>query len=217
MYVPTHFAVPELEALHRFLRAHPFAAIVIHADGVLSADHIPLLLQAEPAPNGTLLGHVARANPLWRHAGKGVPCLVVFRGVEHYISPNGYASKTQTGKVVPTWNYEAVHVNGTIRAVDDRAWLRRFLEALTVEHERSQPKPWRIDDAPADYIETMLGAVVGIEIAIERIVGKAKLSQNQPSANRHSLIAALRASDDPASKAMADAIDRADDDRGTTR
>lgn len=211
MYVPSHFAVPQLDALHRFMRAHPFAAIVIQANGELSADHIPLLLQPEERLNGMLLGHVARANPLWRHAGEGVPCLVVFRGVEHYISPNGYASKAATGKVVPTWNYEAVHVSGTVRAVDDRAWLRCFLEALTAEHERSQAKPWKIDDAPADYVETMLGAVVGIEITIERIVGKAKLSQNQPSANRRSLTAALRASGDPASNAMADAIGRANE------
>lgn len=209
MYVPSHFAVRQADALHRFMRAHPFAAIVIQTDGGLSADHVPLLLEPEPPPAGMLLGHVARANPLWKHAGEGVPCLVVFRGVEHYVSPNGYASKARTGKVVPTWNYEAVHVNGTIRAIDGRNWLRRFLEALTREHERTQSKPWRIDDAPADYVNTMLGAIVGIEIVIERIVGKAKLSQNQPPENRASLLAALRVSGDPASIAMADAIGRA--------
>lgn len=210
MYLPAHFAVPCIDDLHRFVRAHPLAAIVVQADGELAADHVPLLLQPEPSPHGMLLGHVARANPLWRHAGAGLPCLALFRGVEHYISPNGYASKAESGKVVPTWNYEAVHVNGTIRAVDDRDWLRRFLEALTHEHERTQAKPWRIDDAPAGYVETMLGAVVGVEISIERIVGKAKLSQNQPPANRRSLIAMLRGSDDPASQAMAEAIRRAD-------
>jgi len=211
MYLPAHFAVPRIADLHRFVRAHPLAAIVIQAEGGLSADHVPLLLQPDASPHGRLLGHVARANPLWRHAGAGLACLVVFRGAEHYISPSGYASKAQTGKVVPTWNYEAVHVDGTIRAVDDREWLRQFLEALTHEHERTQAKPWRIDDAPADYVETMLGAVVGLEIAIERIVGKAKLSQNQSPSNRRSLIAALRGSKEPASQAMADAIRRAEE------
>jgi len=207
MYLPNAFEESRAEMLHAFLRAHPLAAIVMHADGELCADHIPLILQPHPAPNGRLLGHVARANPLWRRAGDGAACLAVFRGVDRYISPNAYATKAQTGKVVPTWNYEAVHVNGTIRAIDDRAWLRDFLETLTHEHECTQPRPWRIDDAPADYIEAMLGAVVGIEITVQRVTGKAKLSQNQPAENRRSLIAALRSAGDASSVAMADAIE----------
>ncbi|HEY0879381.1 MAG TPA: FMN-binding negative transcriptional regulator [Zeimonas sp.] len=207
MYLPKPFEESRPEALHAFMRAHPLATIVLHAEGELSADHVPLMLRPHPAPNGRLLGHVARANPLWRRAGQGAPCLAVFRGVDHYISPNAYATKRETGKVVPTWNYEAVHVNGAIRAIDDRAWLRGFLETLTHEHERAQPHPWRVDDAPLDYVETMLGAVVGIEIDVQRIVGKAKLSQNQPAENRRSLVAALRAAGDPSSTAMADAIE----------
>lgn len=206
MYLPKAFEESRTEVLHAFVRAHPLATIVLHADGELSADHVPLILQPRPAPKGRLLGHVARANPLWRRAGDATACLAVFRGVDHYISPNGYATKAQTGKVVPTWNYEAVHVNGTIRAIDDRAWLRAFLEMLTQEHERKEPRPWRIDDAPADYVEAMLGAIVGIEITVQRITGKAKLSQNQPAGNRRSLIAALRSAGDSASVAMADAI-----------
>lgn len=207
MYLPKPFEESRPEVLRAFVRSHPLATIVLHADGELSADHVPLILQPHPAPNGVLLGHVARANPLWRRAGAGTPCLAIFRGVDHYVSPNAYATKRKTGKVVPTWNYEAVHVNGTIRAIDDRAWVRRLLETLTHEHERAQPNPWRIDDAPPDYVETMLGAVVGIEIDVQRIVGKAKLSQNQPAENRRSLVAALRAAGDPSSKAMADAIE----------
>lgn len=207
MYLPKAFEESRTEVLHAFVRAHPLAAIVMHVDGELCADHIPLILQPHRAPNGLLLGHVARANPLWLRAGDGAACLAVFRGVDHYISPNGYATKAQTGKVVPTWNYETVHVNGTIRAIDDRAWLRGFLETLTQEHERTQPRPWRIDDAPADYVETMLGAIVGIEITVQRMTGKAKLSQNQPAENRRSLVAALRSAGDSASTAMADAIE----------
>jgi transcriptional regulator len=204
MYLPKAFEELRPEVLHALVRAHPLATIVMHADGALCADHIPLILQP---PNDVMLGHVARANPLWRRAGDGAACLVVFSGVDHYISPNGYATKAQTGKVVPTWNYEAVHVNGTIRAIDDPAWLRNFLATLTHEHERTQPRPWRIDDAPADYIEAMLGAIVGIEITVQRITGKAKLSQNQPAENRRSLVAALRSAGDSSSTAMADAIE----------
>jgi len=130
----------------------------------------------------------------------------VFHGVDGYISPSGYASKLETGKVVPTWNYEVVHVQGKVRAIDDPAALLEVLQALTQTHEATQPAPWRIADAPPDYIERMLQAIVGIEIDIERMVGKAKLSQNQPVSNQQSLIQALQGQGDPAAQAMAQAI-----------
>ncbi len=207
MYIPVHFDVSDTEALHGFIRRHPLATLVIHAGDRLVADHVPLSLRPDLAPRGRLLGHVARANPLWKAVAAGMDCLVVFHGVQHYISPNGYASKAETGKVVPTWNYEVVHVNGRVRSIDDRLWLRSFLEDLTREHEATQPTPWQIGDAPDEYIERMLEAVVGIEVEIASIVGKAKLSQNQPAANRRSLVDALRSTRDPPSMAMADAIE----------
>ncbi len=206
MYTPRQFEESRTDVLHRFIREHPLATLVIQAGGVLAADHVPLTLRPAAAPHGRLLGHVARANPLWQATVEEVNCLAVFHGPQHYISPNWYASKAQTGKVVPTWNYEVVHVHGKIRSIDDAAWLRSLLEELTEEHERGMAVPWKIGDAPDEYIDRMLQAVVGVEVEIVRIEGKAKLSQNQPPENRRSLIDALRAIGDAGADAMADAV-----------
>jgi len=206
MYIPKSFEESRPEVLHAFIGQHPLATLIIHDAEGLCADHIPLLLRLDAGPLGRLVGHVARSNPLWRKAGDGVACLLVFHGVDGYISPSGYASKLETGKVVPTWNYEVVHVQGKVRAIDDPAALLEVLQALTQTHEATQPAPWRIADAPPDYIERMLQAIVGIEIDIERMVGKAKLSQNQPVSNQQSLIQALQGQGDPAAQAMAQAI-----------
>lgn len=210
MYIPKPFEESRPEVLHAFIKKHPLATLIIGDAEGLSADHIPLLLRPEAGPSGKLVGHVARANPLWQKAGDGIPCLLVFHGIDGYISPNGYASKQETGKVVPTWNYEVVHVHGKVRAIDDPAALLEVLQALTQAHEADQPAPWRIADAPPDYIERLLQAIVGIEVEIERMVGKSKLSQNQPASNQKSLINALRGRDDQASREMAQAIE----DRG---
>lgn len=210
MYIPKHFLESRIEVLHAFIRRHPLATICVGDGSGLEADHVPLTLRSEPAPHGVLLGHVARANPLWRKAGDGLDCLVVFQGPQHYISPGWYATKVETGRVVPTWNYEVVHAQGRIRAVDDPAWLRALLEELTTEHERLQPQAWHVSDAPNDYVDAMVRAVVGIRIEILGLVGKAKLSQNQPEANQHSLIESLRAKGDWSASQMAEAIaDRA--------
>ncbi|MBH2010712.1 MAG: FMN-binding negative transcriptional regulator [Xanthomonadaceae bacterium] len=206
MYIPKPFEESRPEVLHAFIRQHPLATLVINDAEGLAADHIPLLLRAEAGPSGKLLGHVARSNPLWQKAGDGIACLLVFHGIDGYISPNGYASKQETGKVVPTWNYEVVHVHGKVRAIDDPAALIEVLQALTQAHEADQPAPWRIADAPPDYIERLLQAIVGIEVEIERIAGKAKLSQNQPASNQQSLVNALQGRDDRASQEMAQAI-----------
>lgn len=206
MYIPQPFKESRTEVLHQFIRRHPLATLIINDAEGIAADHIPLLLRAGAGPSGKLLGHVARSNPLWQKAGDGIPCLLVFHGIDGYISPNGYASKQETGKVVPTWNYEVVHVHGKVRAIDDPAALMDVLQALTYAHEADQPAPWRIADAPPDYIEHLLQAIVGIEVEIERIAGKAKLSQNQPVSNQKSLIHALQGCDDRASQEMAKAI-----------
>jgi transcriptional regulator len=206
MYIPKHFLEARIEVLHAFIRRHPLATICIGDASGLEADHVPLTLRSEPAPHGVLLGHVARANPLWRKAGDGLDCLVVFQGPQHYISPGWYATKAETGRVVPTWNYEVVHVQGRVRAVDDPVWLRALLEDLTTEHERLQPQAWHVSDAPNDYVDAMVRAVVGIRIEILGLVGKAKLSQNQPESNQHSLIESLRAKDDSSASQMAEEI-----------
>lgn len=189
MYIPAHFEEPRVEVMHDLMRAHPLAALVtLGADGI-QANHIPLHLSAEPAPFGVLRGHVARANPLWQNPRGEV--LAIFHGAQGYISPSWYATKQQHGKVVPTWNYIAVHAYGALRVMDDPAWLRAQLEALTAEHEGNLPEPWAMGDAPAEYIERLLKAVVGIEIVITRLQGKWKMSQNQPPENRDSVALAL--------------------------
>ncbi|MGS1125432.1 FMN-binding negative transcriptional regulator [Rhodanobacter sp. UC4437_H4] len=188
MYTPKHFVENRIEALHGLIRAYPFATLVTRAADGLTANHLPFELVGE-----VLHGHVARGNELARLDGAEV--LLVFQGPDGYISPNWYPSKHETGREVPTWNYAVVHVHGRLRVIDDAAWLRRLLETLTDHHEAGQPQPWKISDAPDDHIETSLRAIVGLEVSIDRIEGKFKLSQNHPARNRAGVIAGLRERD----------------------
>lgn len=190
MYRPAPFDEPRTELLQAHIDAYPLATLVTLSPDGLGADHIPLLLRREGPAHGTLAGHVARANPLW-HQAAGSEVLAVFGGEQAYVSPNWYATKQETGKVVPTWNYATVHAWGPLRAIEDPAWLRRLLADLTARHEQSQPQPWQLDDAPADYTARLLQAIVGIEIPIARIAGKWKLSQNQPAANQAGVVRGL--------------------------
>lgn len=194
LYIPNSFAVQDPAVCHQLIRSYPLGSIVVSDATGLSADHIPLILHPASTPTepDKLFGHIARANPLTQKCKQPIRCLTIFQGLDHYISPNGYASKQEHGKVVPTWNYEVVHAHGTLTIIDDPAWLLGFLERLTYTHEASQPKPWQIQDAPRDYIESLLKAIVGIEIVIERYEGKMKLSQNQTDMNRSSLVDYLR-------------------------
>ena len=188
MYTPKHFEEARADALHGLIRAYPFATLVTHATAGLTANHLPFELV-----DGVLHGHVARGNELAQMDGAEV--LLIFRGPDGYISPNWYPSKHETGREVPTWNYAVAHVHGRLRVIDDAIWLRRLLETLTDQHEASQPQPWKITDAPDDHIEKSLRAIVGLEIAVERIEGKFKLSQNHPARNRAGVIAGLRQRD----------------------
>jgi len=188
MYTPKHFVESRIEALHGLIRAYPFATLVTRAADGLTANHLPFELVGE-----VLHGHVARGNELAQLDGAEV--LLVFQGPDGYISPNWYPSKHETGREVPTWNYAVVHVHGRLRVIDDAAWLRRLLETLTDHHEAGQPQPWKISDAPDDHIETSLRAIVGLEVSIDRIEGKFKLSQNHPARNRAGVIAGLRERD----------------------
>lgn len=208
MYVPSHFEITDPAALQDFMRVHPLATLVVADASGLTADHIPLLLTGNDTSGWKLTGHVARANPLWEKARGDVDCLAIFHGPQHYISPNWYATKQEHGKVVPTWNYEVVHVQGRLRAIDDAGWLRELLQQLTKTHEADQPRPWQVEDAPEEYLQRMLQAVVGIEIEICKLIGKAKVSQNQPDSNRMSIAAALRQTDNPVSHEMAERVDR---------
>jgi transcriptional regulator len=193
MYVPPHFALTDPEALRRVMREHPLGVLVTHGPSGLDANHLPFELQPDEGPLGTLRAHVARANPVWREAAGGVPAMVVFRGVEGYVSPSWYPSKHETHRQVPTWNYEVVHAHGTLAVLDDERYVRGVVARLTRTHESTEPAPWRMGDAPPDYVEAMLQAIVGLSLRIERIEGKSKLSQNKDARDRRGAIGALEA------------------------
>ncbi len=203
MYIPRQFEESRVDVMHGLIRANPLATLVAHSSGGLNANHIPLHLSESPAPYGTLQGHIARANPLFGEIAGGTEALAIFLGPDAYVSPSWYAAKKETGKVVPTWNYAVVHAYGVLRVVDDPAWLRAQLEALTNQHEASLPEPWSVSDAPAEHIEKIMDAIVGVEMVITRMLGKWKVSQNQPAQNQAGVIAGLKASGLPESQAMA--------------
>jgi len=205
MYLPKHFEQTDRAQLASLIAAHPLATLVTRQGEGFSADHIPLVFDATQGEHGLLRGHVARANPLWREAA-GVEVLVVFSGPQAYISPSWYPSKAASGKVVPTWNYAVVHARGPLRAIEDAPWLHAFVSALTQRQEGPRVQPWQVGDAPDDYVQQMLGAIVGIEIPLTSLVGKWKVSQNRSNADRLGVVAGLasEAGDDAA--AMADLV-----------
>jgi len=193
VYVPEYFRESRIEVLQALVERHPLATLVAVTAGGLTAHHIPLRAQLSPAGGGVLRGHIARANSLWRELAPDAPVLAIFSGADSYISPSWYPSKREHGKVVPTWNYATVHIHGSIRFIDDAAWLRAFVTALTDANEEGRAGRWHVSDAPAEYIEAMLRAIVGFEIKIERTVGKFKGSQNRSAADRAGVSGALQA------------------------
>jgi transcriptional regulator len=205
MYMPAHFEETRVPTMHDLIRAHPFGALVTSTSAGLDANHVPFEIDPEPAPYGTLRAHVARANPVWRDAGN-TSVLVIFQGPSTYISPAWYPTKQETGKVVPTWNYAVVHAHGTLRAIDDRAWLRAFVETLTNRHESRRHEPWLVADAPADYVESMVGGIIGLEVPISRLVGKWKVSQNRPAQDRAGVVEGLSREGGEDAAAMAEMV-----------
>lgn len=196
MYQPPHFREERLEIQHALIRAHPLGLLISPGEDGLLANPVPFLLDAAAAPKGVLRAHLARANRQWQALAAGQPALVVFQGVDTYITPSWYETKKETGKVVPTWNYAIVQVRGPVRVVEDREWLRRQITALTAEHESSRSEPWAVTDAPEDFVEAQLKGIIGIEMTIETIEGKWKVSQNRPAADRAGVAAALEAERD---------------------
>lgn len=193
MYIPGHFAMTDTERLHRVIRENPLGMLVTQGPAGLDANHLPFELDPAQGPHGLLSAHVARANPVWQEVADGNPVLVVFRGPAGYVSPSWYPSKHEHHRQVPTWNYEVVHAHGSIVVRDDERFLRGLVARLTRTHEAAEPRPWKMGDAPADYIDTMLRAIVGIEVRITRLEGKAKLSQNKDARDREGAIEALEA------------------------
>jgi transcriptional regulator len=206
MYIQRQFEEMRVEVLHELIRQHPFGMIVTLHDEGLNANHLPFEVDPAPAPFGTLRAHVARGNPVWRDFSTEVAALMVFQGPQSYITPSWYATKQETGKVVPTYNYMAVHASGPMRIVDDPVWLRGLVERLTDRFEASRPAPWKLTDAPADYMEKQLQAIVGIEIPLTKLVGKWKLNQNRSEMDRAGVADGLRETGDANGLAMADAI-----------
>ena len=179
MYVPAHFDESRTEVLHALIAQHPFGTLVTHGASGLDANHIPFELLANEGALGTLHAHVARANPLWQDVADGDEVLAIFRAGDAYVSPTWYPSKHETHRQVPTWNYVVVHAHGRIRIRDDEKFVRGVVARLTRTHEANEAQPWKMGDAPQDYLDTMLKMIVGLEIEITRLVGKSKLSQNK--------------------------------------
>ena len=184
MYQPPHFREDRLEVMHDLIKANPFATLVSTQAGSLAADHIPLNLHPELSANGTLRGHIAKANPLWKKTDAPFEVLVIFQGPHAYITPSWYPSKQEHGRVVPTWNYVTVHAYGTIVFHDDKAWLSDHVAALTFRNENHRAEPWRVSDAPDDFLAGQMKGIVGIEIVISRLEGKWKVSQNRKEQDR---------------------------------
>jgi transcriptional regulator len=206
MYVPASNAEHRPDVLFEYIEAHPLAALVTTSSAGMVATHLPLVLDRTRGPHGTLAGHVARANPQASQARDGDEALVLFSGDDAYVSPSYYASKARDGKVVPTWNYVAVHAYGPIRFVTEPGALRRHLEILTRRHEEGRPDPWSVGDAPEAYVERMLGAIVGVEIEIARLEGKWKMSQNRSAEDVDGVIAGLAGSADARDRAVAEIV-----------
>jgi transcriptional regulator len=184
MYVPAHFAIDDAEVMHRIIRDHPLGILVTQGPDGPDANHVPFEFDAAAGTSGLLTAHVARANPLVRQCQGGADVMVIFRGAESYVSPNWYPSKHETHRQVPTWNYEVVHAHGRLTLVDDERFVRGVVARLTRVHEAAEPRPWKMGDSPSDYIDRMLEAIVGIQVAITRLEGKAKLSQNREARDR---------------------------------
>jgi transcriptional regulator len=193
MYTPAHFAVTDPAALHRIIREHPLGMLVTPSPDGLDANHIPFEFDPTVGAQGLLSAHVARANPVWQQCAGGADVLIVFRGNEHYISPNWYPSKHETHRQVPTWNYEVVHAHGRLTVRDDDKFVRGVVARLTRAHEASEPKPWKMGDSAPDYIDGMVRAIVGIEVLVTRLEGKSKLSQNRERRDVRGAADSLRA------------------------
>ena len=203
MYTPRAFALDDLPEIQQLIQHTRLAQLVTVGENGLQASHLPLLLNPDEGPNGTLYGHLAKANPQWRELQNGSEALVIFAGAEAYISPAFYPAKAEHGKVVPTWNYIAVHAYGTPAVFSDAERLLKVVTALTDRHESSRAQPWRVSDAPADYIDGMLKAIVGFALPIERLVGKRKLSQNRSAADMAGVRDGLAASADVRDQTLA--------------
>jgi transcriptional regulator len=208
MYIPKHFEETKVDVMHELIRDYPLATLVTLSPDGLNANHIPMHLSASSEPYGTLHGHIARANPLLDYFAQDQETLAIFHGPNSYITPSWYQTKKQSGKVVPTWNYVVVHAYGKLSIIDDPDWLRAQLERLTDQNELFFSEPWTVADAPLEFTEKLFTSIVGIEMKITKLLGKWKVSQNQPHQNKESVVAGLNTSNHLGSSQMAELVKR---------
>ena len=206
MYTPVYHAFNDIEKMRAHIAAHPLGAWVCHAHGQLIANHIPFVLDAKHGSHGRLLAHVSRANSVWRELIGGAPSVVMFMGPSAYITPSWYPGKRQHGKVVPRWNYVTVHAHGMARAMEDTCWILDVLNRLTDTQESQRTEPWKVSDAPSAYIDKMLRAVVGIEITIDRVEGRLKVSQDEDEQDRRGTVEGLQHSTDASTQVLASLV-----------
>lgn len=209
MYLPTHFREERSNVLQALMIEHPLATLVIATPSGLVANHLPMEFDPQTGPKGTLRGHIARANPIWQAGSVPPHPLAIFQGpLSAYISPSHYPSKHETGRAVPTWNYAVVHASGPIQFIHDLAWLRALVERLTNHHEADRSEPWQVADAPHQYTESQLKAIVGIEIQVESLVGKWKVSQNRSERDSLGVAHGLGASQDSEARAVGGLVEQ---------
>jgi transcriptional regulator len=206
MYLPTQFKEGSVPAMHAAMRAARIGTLVTMGEDGMEASHVPMLVDPEPAPYGTLRGHVSKGNPQWRRTQAEMPALAMFLGPNAYITPAWYETKRQTGKVVPTWNYVAVHAYGTVEFFEDPERLLDIVTRLTRTHESGRTEPWAVTDAPADFIRAQLKGIVGFALPITRLEGKWKMSQNRPAEDRAGVVEGLRREGGMAEKVVADIV-----------
>jgi transcriptional regulator len=209
MYIPRANQEDRVPVLHKLMEDQPLASLITMGSSGLFASHIPMVLEQNGAL-GLLKCHVSRANTQWRDHDPGVQALAIFSGPQHYITPTWYPEKQETGKVVPTWNYVVVHAHGFLKVIEDSAWLRAHLERLTGSHEAASPVPWKIGDAPADYISSQMKGIVGMEMTIDRLEGKWKVSQNRSERDRKAVASGLADLNTPESLAMKALVEERD-------
>ena len=204
LYNPPHFREDDRAVLDEHIRRAAFGTLVsAGAEGPI-VSHLPMLLMPEPAPGGALIGHVARANPQWRQSDLDKPALAIFGGPHAYVSPGWYPGKREHGRVVPTWNYAVVHVTGRLVVLDDADAVLDIVRRLTEAHEASFASPWKVSDAPEEFVRAQLKGIVGLRLEIASVEGKMKLSQNRPAADREAVVAGLDERGDPASVAVSE-------------
>jgi transcriptional regulator len=206
MYVPAHFKEDRVAVMHDAIRKYGFGTLVTFSGEELEASHLPLLLDPEPAPFGTVVGHLARANPQWQRVKPDIEALAIFLGPNTYITPSWYPTKQQNGKVVPTWNYLAIHAYGTLTFFDDPAELRAHVSKMTDTHESPRAAPWALNDAPESFVQGMLRAIVGFKLRITRLEGKWKMSQNRPAQDVTGVLEGLAREDGEAHEAVAEIV-----------